>query len=305
MAENESLDAPEKVNNIFFGVPSIQDFFIEFLQFCFKTYDLGGNGRWKFNSNVKKTKILIVSPRTYGKEVNDNIPKLIVTRSAYAFTHTTLDQLKSATPGTFEKKSYQDLMLGGITIKGESNNEDEAEYLACLAGMMVHANRKALVKTAKGFIQRIRLMSITQVMPVVIDSKVSKVECAAVIDCPIQTSHETDTIIKTMVEGFNVFGDAGITPDPEIFYENKYGTTVANQDNFVDSTANFGLFSNNNPMLVLSQIDRGQYTLVIDGERYIVTGIINEHTLSVDRAFDATEENIEYTIYHNNTLLKV
>jgi len=297
--------SPQKVGLISFGVPSIQKFFLDFLQYAFGRFDFRGDGGWHWDKDVDKTKIMIVTPRSYGNLKNDDIPKIIVMRSSYAFRHATLDQLQEASPNTFNRSRHQDLMEGGITVKAESSSEDEADYLASLAGMLIHTNRKAMVKTAGGFIQRIRLIRVTEVVPVVIDSKVEKVECAAVIEAPIQTVYETDAIDKLMVEGFNVYGDIGRTEETAIFFQNKYGQFVKDTDLFIDSTANFGYFSTSNPMFIETHIDREQYTLVVDGERFIVRAIVDTHTLQVERNFSTNESEVDYIIYHNETLLKV
>lgn len=269
---------------------------IDFLQFVFKNV-VPDQFRW--DPDEKRTKIVIGAHEVFGLENAGAILKIAVVRSGFSMEHRTINQARPA-PNTYGQKSFADLMDGTISVVVEAGTSEEATGLATFCGLVINANRAVIIKEAKVF-HGLKLRTVSEERTVDMQSKPTRIQCAAILDAPLNVSWMTDK--KT---GY-IFGEMNMQHmDTEIVFLSHCSITAGSKI-LLDSNANFGYFNTNRPQFTEKDLLEGWYTVrfKVSGEEYKIKSVVALDRLELVSEMKKTETDLEYDIIYNSMYFEV
>jgi len=264
---------------------------IDFLQFIFKNIT---PDQFRWDPDERRTKVVIGAHEVFGLENAGSVLKIAVVRSGFAMQHRTINQARPA-PNTYGQKSFADLMDGTISVVVEAGTSEEATGLATFCGLVINANRGTIIKEAEVF-HGLKLRTISEERTVEFQSKPARIQCAAILEAPLNVSWMTDK-----KSGY-IFGEMHIQhmdPDP-IFI--SHCSITAGSKNLLDSNADFGYFNTNRPQFTEKELLEGWYTVRFkaSGEEYKIKSVIAPDRLELVSEMKKTETGIEYDIIYNS-----
>jgi hypothetical protein len=268
---------------------------IDFLRYVFLRI---APDQFRWDPDEKKTKIVIGAHEVFGLENAGAILKVAVVRSPYSMEHRTINQARP-TANTFGQKAFSDLMDGTISVVVEAGTSEECTGLATFCGLVINANRHIIIKEAKIF-HGLKLRNITEERTVDMQAKPVRIQCAAVLEAPMNISWITDK-----KPGF-LFGEMLMAHMDEPVFKSHCSVTQASKI-LLDSNARFGYFNTDRPQFNEKDLLAGWYTVrfIASGEERKIKSVIAADKLELDSVMNSDGSGLEYEIVYNSMYFEV
>ena len=293
-----------------FPVANVVDGTLSYIQHLFSNPDITPSSvRW--NSDSRKSKIRIGGAFITDDERTASVPYIVVDRGPFSFANMAIDNLKSATPNTFEVKEHLDWMDGHINVVCGSSVASEASSMANFLAICFQADRKSLKSVLK-FVRHISYIDIGPEDPIKLDTEVYIWE----VTLRIKTSVYVGWIDKPKAAS-ELFERASLQAEgDDDAYKPTTGDVSIGSANLIDTNADFGFFNDNAPQLLEQEMSKNLYNVIFDGDetRYKIDSIVNGTTLKL-KQYDsdnnevdfnpATSETREYRIAWNSVRIKI
>lgn len=116
--------------------------FVKFLQLVFGTFE---KGSYKWTGDPQTTDIVISHDLSFGGEVVERTPCIVVTRGPFAFGNVAMDQFKALDEKT-GRRSHTDLVSASVTYQCMSKESLEAQRLAWISMMATRRLKRNLMR---------------------------------------------------------------------------------------------------------------------------------------------------------------
>jgi len=259
-----------------FPLKAIVDGIISYTKFLF-TNDEITPPSYRYSENDRESKLRIQGPFVIDNEKPMSVPFIVVERGTFAFNNSTIDNLKNATPNTFETKEKVDWMDGYINVIVGSRAAGEASNIANFLAINYQADRHGIIDQLK-FLRNFNYVDVGPEIPVFKDAEVKRWEVTIRIMVSMQvgwatTIREPEPWNKVSIYAVN--SNWGRTSNSGIVAEGL--------DTLTDSTANFGYLETNDPRLIEKELQEGYYYIkfVDDDQLYPIADIVDPNTLQL------------------------
>ena len=257
-----------------FPLATIVDGILNFLQFSFANPEIiPPEYRWDPDDRVSR--IRISAPFVIDNEKPMSAPYIIVERSAFNFSNSIIDNLRSKSDPTGENTEKVDWMDGGVNITFGSGVATEASNLANLVALLIQANRHGICATLQ-FVRNLRYVGIGPELPIVKYAEVHRWETTLQLSASLQFGwlmKQTELTEWNSVDIINereeMFSDAG---------EMTLGS-----DLFVDNSKDFGPLLTNDPQLLPAELAHKWYYIRlsdnVSDQLYTIVEVVDSNTL--------------------------
>lgn len=298
---------PSDLLNLPFGL--VVDGFLSFIQSRFSNPEITPPA-YRWNPDETQSRIRISSTYVIDNAKSGGIPSITVRRSGLQFASRVMDNLASADANVLTNAQYEDWADGTIDMLCEAGSASEASSLANFLAIEIQANRKG-IKYTLPFIRYISWADVGPETPVEQNVEVRRWQVFLRIKISVYLGWIKKEIDLTP---FNKISITNISSDNT--WESDTGIITPGQPYIVDNTADFGIFRINKPQLLVSELQKKwYYVLMEDNNRlYIIEEIINNHQIRLSDKDErnivvpynpSESKNINYKIVWNTIHLKV
>jgi len=265
---------------LYFPLQAVVDGFISYLQFIFGNEDIvPPSYRWVADdsgaANDRESKIRISAPFVIDNEKPMSAPFIVVERGSFKFQDRTINNLKTATPNTFETVEKVDIMDGYVNIICGAGVASEASNLANFLAINFQADRHGIQGNIP-FVRNMRYDNIGPEVPVVKDTEVRRWEVTLSIFVSIQIGWVN---LLRSPEPWNKVNLYGVNEDSETFSDK--GIVSQGSDILTDATKQFGTIAGSDPQLLEKELAEGYYYIQFTGntQLYPVAEIVDAQRL--------------------------
>lgn len=289
-----------------FPLKAIVDGIISYIQFLFTNEDITP-ASYRYSTNDRDSYIRIQGPFVIDNEKPMSAPFIVVERGTFAFSNSTIDNVKEATPNTFEYKEKVDWMDGYVNIIVGSRAAGEASNIANYLAITFQADRHGIIDKLK-FVRNMNYVDVSPEIPVFKDAEVKRWEVTLRLMVSMQigwatTIREPEPWNKVSIYAVNSnWGSSSNT-----------GIVAEGLDTLIDANANFGFFEANDPRLIEKELQEGYYYINFAdnayGQHYPIAEIVDPNTLKllthdangnpVPYSAPASAVDLEYKLYWN------
>jgi len=260
---------------------------------------------YRYSEEDRASKIRISAPFVIDNEKPMSSPFIVVERGTFAFQNSIIDNLKEATPNTFETKKRVDIMDGYVNVIVGSRSAGEASSIANFLAINYQADRHGIASNLK-FVRNFNYVDVGPEIPVFKDAEVKRWEVTLRMAVSMQFGWCTvlrEPELWTKVSIYAINSDWGSTSNTGIVAEGL--------DTLTDANANFGFLEANDPRLIEKELQEGYYYINFTGnpQHYPIAEITDPNTLKllthdVDNnpvPYSAPESavDLEYELYWN------
>lgn len=287
-----------------FPLKAIVDGVISYTKFLFLNEEITPPS-YRYSEDDRVSRLRIQGPFVIDNEKPMSVPFIVVERGTFAFANSMIDNLKSATPNTFEMKQKVDIMNGYIDVIVGSRSAGEASNIANFLAINYQADRHGIISKLK-FVRNFNYVDVGPEVPVFKDAEVKRWEVTLRIMVSMQigwatTLREPEPWNKVSIYAVN--SDWGSTSNT--------GIIAQGLDTLIDANANFGLLETSDPRLIEKELQEGYYYIKFaEGEQfYPVADIVDPNTLKllthdtngnpVPYSAPASAVDLEYELYWN------
>jgi hypothetical protein len=296
-----------------FPIAVAVDAFLSFIQHRFTKPEITPSA-YRWNSDNRQSRIRISGSYVIDDEKPGSRPSITVERGTFTFAHRAIDNLQSAEPNTFLNPKYKDWMDGIINITCESRVASEASSLAQFLAMELQANRHSIAKITQ-CIKDFTYHDIGPEEPRRGDVETRTWRVVLRLRCSIYIGWVRNYAGSTVP--FNKAELIAISPEDP--YSSETGSTTQGSDLLVDTGADFGLLTTNDPQLLASELNKEWYYIVFEADtnatKLVVTEIIDNNTLRLKYRqadgtlipYDAaeTETGLQYRLEWNAAHMRI
>jgi len=272
-----------------FPLQSIVDGLISYLQFIFQNDEVvPASYRWDVNDRTSK--IRISAPFVIDNEKPMSAPFIVVERGSFKFQNLTIDNVKSATPNTFENVRKDDVMDGYVNVICGSGTASEASNIANFLAINFQADRHGIAGNMP-FVRNLRYDTVGPEIPVVKDTEVRRWEVTLSLFVSMQIGWIN--IHRQPIE-WNKVNLYGINTESETFSDK--GIVSVGSDILTDPTKSFGYLEANDPQLLEKELAEGYYYIQFTGssQLYPVSEIVSNNELKL-LSHDADHNPVPYS----------
>jgi len=272
-----------------FPLQSIVDGLLSYLHYIFGNPEIVPPS-YRWDKNDRASKIRISAPFVIDNEKPMSAPFIVVERGSFTFQNVAIDNLKNATPNTFENIRKDDVMNGYVNIICGAVVASEATNLANFLAINMQADRHGIAGNMP-FVRNLRYNDIGPEIPVVKDTEVRRWEVTLSLFVSMQIGwmhvlREPEPWNKINLYGVNEGGEA---------LSNK-GVVSEGSDILTDATQNFGFDATDSPQLLEKELSEGYYYIQFIGntQLYPVAEIVNANALRL-LTHDADHNPVPYS----------
>ena len=287
-----------------FPLKAIVDGVISYTQYLFTNEDITPPS-YRYSTDDRASRIRIQGPFVIDNEKPMSAPFIVIERGTFAFSNSIIDNLKSATPNTFEMKQKVDIMDGYINVIVGSRSAGEASNIANFLAISYQSDRHGIASELK-FVRNFNYVDVSPEIPVFKDAEVRRWEVTLRLMVSMQigwatTLREPEPWNKASIYAVNSdWGSSSIT-----------GIVAEGVDTLTDANANFGLLETSDPRLIEKELQEGYYYIKFaeDDQFYPVADIVDPNTLQllthdtngdpVPYSAPASAVDLEYELYWN------
>ena len=296
-----------------FPLSAVVDGFLSYLQWSFSNHEIMAS-EYIWSPDDRKSFIRISAPFVIDNQKPMSAPFIVVERGAYSFANRTIDNLKTATPNTFDVPEYSDWMDGYVNVICGSGVAGEASSLANFCAIQIHANRKPIMETLK-FVRNLNYVDVGPEIPVSKDVEVRRWEVTLRFFVSMNLQWYKYERTPTL---WHKAAFLGIAKPAEA--TSTVGSTVASANTLVDTTKNFGPLITNIPQLLESELAKGYYYIKFPnsdypGALYPIASVVDNHTITlldhdvnntpVPWSAPSTASDVNYEVWWNEAHIRM
>ena len=274
-----------------FPLKAVVDGIISYTKWLFLNEDITPPS-YRYSENDRASRLRIQGPFIIDNEKPMSAPFIVVERGTFAFANSMIDNLKSATPNTFEMKQKVDIMDGYINVIVGSRSASEASNIANFLAISYQSDRHGIIDQLK-FVRNLNYVDVSPEIPVFKDAEVRRWEVTLRLSVSMQigwatTIREPEPWNKVSIYAVNSnWGSSS-----------NSGIVAAGLDTLTDANANFGFLEANDPRLIEKELQEGYYYINFAdnayGQHYPIAEIVDPNTIKL-LTHDANGDPIPYS----------